>query len=72
MKKQAEVVIERKRISVDIQESMHADMRELAKRKRVHIGVIYDEAIRLYLQRTENYLGSKKSNSERITQNGYR
>lgn len=65
--KQHTETLERVRVSVDIEPGMHADMRELAKRKRVLIGVVYDEAIKLYLQRTENYLGKRKEK-----QNGYR
>lgn len=62
MKQQTERV-ERVRVSVDIEASMHADMRELAKRKRVHTGIVYDEAIESYLQRPENYLGKREPKS---------
>jgi hypothetical protein len=39
---------------------LHGRMRELARRKRVQIGVVYEEALRTYLEMPENYMGKAK------------
>jgi len=54
-----------KRYTVELNPRLHSQMRELARRKRVQIGVIYEEAIRDYLQRPENYMGSNRSKKVR-------
>lgn len=46
-----------KRISLELRPKFHARMRELAHRKRVNIGLLYEQAIELYLKQPENYMG---------------
>jgi predicted transcriptional regulator len=50
-----------KRFTVELNPKLHASMRELSRRKRVQIGLIYEEAIRQYLERPENYMGANRS-----------
>ena len=50
-----------KRFTVELNPRLHANMRELSRRKRVQIGVVYEEAIRAYLERPENYMGANRS-----------
>lgn len=63
MKSETDNMLDRTRVSVDLNEQLHSDMRELAKRRRVHTGVVYEEAIKLYLARPENYLGKRQLKS---------
>ena len=46
-----------KRVMINITPTIHASMRQLAKRRRAQIGLLYEEAILVYLERPENYLG---------------
>ena len=50
-----------KRFTVELPPIMHAHMRELARRKRVHLGVVYEEAIKTFLNLPENYMGKFKT-----------
>lgn len=50
-----------KRFTVELNPRLHSSMRELSRRKRVQIGVVYEEAIRHYLERPENYMGLNRS-----------
>lgn len=54
-----------KRYTVELPPIMHAHMRELSRRKRVHIGVVYEEAIKSYLNLPENYMGKFKTLDQR-------
>ena len=53
-----------KRFTVELNPQLHAHMRELARRKRVQIGVLYEEAIRAYLERPDNYMGANRKVSK--------
>lgn len=59
----AQQTVERyvKRYTVELNPKLHQSMRELSRRKRVQIGVVYEEAIRVYLERPENYMGMTRS-----------
>jgi len=50
-----------KRFTVELNPKLHVSMRELSRRKRVQIGVVYEEAIRHFLALPENYMGKEKS-----------
>lgn len=45
------------RVAIQINPKLHEAMRELAKRKRVHTGVVYESAIASFLSNDENYMG---------------
>lgn len=62
----AETVTEKfvKRFTVELNPKLHSLMRELSRRKRVQIGVCYEEAIRGYLERPENYMGANRSSKK--------
>jgi hypothetical protein len=49
-----------KRYTLELPPVLHGRMRELARRKRVQIGVVYEEALRTYLDMPENYMGKAK------------
>ena len=48
------------RIMISLDNDLHHQMKELALRRRRNVGVEYERAIRLYLDRLENYIGMKK------------
>lgn len=50
-----------KRFTVELNPSLHSKMRELARRKRVQIGLEYEAAIRAHLEKPENYMGANRS-----------
>lgn len=49
-----------RRVRIDLDYTYHDRMRDLAKRKRVQIGLLYEEAIKDFLSKPENYLGEDK------------
>lgn len=49
-----------KRFTVELSSRVHSAMRELARRKRVQIGVLYEEALMAYLEQTRNYMGKER------------
>jgi len=49
-----------RRFTVELNPRLHASIRELARRKRVQIGVVYEEAIKRYLELPENYMGKDR------------
>lgn len=53
-----------KKVSIEINESLHSSMKDLAKRKRLFLGLIYEAAITLYLSQPENYTGKEEKNIE--------
>lgn len=56
-----------KRIRIDFNPALHARMRELAKRKRVQIGVLYEQALREFFQKPENYMGENKPIDSKVS-----
>lgn len=50
-----------KRLTLELNPRLHANMRELSRRKRVQIGVVYEEAIKRYLDLPENYMGANRT-----------
>jgi hypothetical protein len=49
------------RVNVEVDTRLQAGMKEIAKRKRVRIALVYDEAISLYLSKLENHIDKKIS-----------
>jgi len=49
-----------KNVRVVMVEAYHERMRELARRRRVQIGLLYEEALKDFLDKPENYLGENK------------
>jgi len=50
-----------KRFTVELNPRLHAGMRELSRRKRVQIGVVYEDAIKRFLELPENYMGANRT-----------
>lgn len=40
--------------------NLHGLMKEYAKRKRINLGLAYDNAIQVFLGKTQNFMGSKR------------
>jgi len=49
-----------KNVRVVMVEAYHERMRELARRRRVQIGLLYEEALKDFLDKPENYMGENK------------
>ncbi len=49
------------KVTLFVSRRLHGLMKELAKRKRVSLGLAYDNAMQLYLTQTQNLMGSKRS-----------
>lgn len=49
------------RINIEMDSRLHEAMRELARRKRVRISLVYDEAVSMYLAKLENHINKKTS-----------
>ena len=47
-------------VRVEITDGLHNLMRDLARRKRVQIGYLYEEALKDFLDKPENYMGENK------------
>jgi len=50
-----------KRFTVELNPKLHAAMRELSRRKRVQIGVVYEQAIQVFLNLPDNYMGKDRT-----------
>ena len=46
-------------VTIIIDPSLHRAMKMLASRRRSQVGLLYEEAIEAYLNKTNNYLGKK-------------
>lgn len=44
------------RVNIEMDTRLHDAMKEIAKRKRARIALVYDEAIALYLSKLPNYI----------------
>lgn len=49
------------RYTIELDPKLHGLMRELSRRKRVQIGVVYEAAIRMYLEHPDNFMGAARS-----------
>ena len=48
------------KVQLFVSRKLHGLIKELAKRKRITLGLAYDNALQLYLSKTENFMGSKR------------
>jgi hypothetical protein len=48
------------KITLFLNPKLHAHMKEYAKRKRIHIGLAYDQAVQLFLTKTDQYMGKAR------------
>lgn len=48
------------KVTLFVNPELHGLMKEYAKRKRVTLGLAYDNAMQLFLSQTKNYMGSKR------------
>lgn len=48
------------KVQLFVSRRLHGLMKEHAKRKRITLGLAYDNAMALYLSKTENFMGSKR------------
>lgn len=48
------------KVTLFVSRKLHGLMKELAKRKRISLGLAYDNAMQLYLSQTSNYMGKRK------------
>ena len=51
---------ELQKVTLFLNRKLHGLMKEYAQRKRVTLGLAYDNAIQLFLSQTKNYMGSNK------------
>lgn len=48
------------KVTLFVSRKLHGLMKEHAKRKRISLGLAYDNALQTYLSRAENFMGSKR------------
>lgn len=48
------------KVTLFVSRKLHGLMKEFAKRKRISLGLAYDNAMQLYLSKAENFMGSKR------------
>ena len=48
------------KVTLFINRRLHGLMKEYSQRKRVTLGLAYDNAIQFFLSQTKNYMGSNK------------
>lgn len=47
-------------VLLSVNRKLHGLMKEYAKRKRISLGLAYDNAMQLFLTQTKNYMGTKR------------
>ena len=65
MKNEKEVSSKLQKITLTVNREYHALMKEYAKRKRINLGLAYDNAMQFFLTQTSNFMGSKRQNQLR-------
>lgn len=48
------------KVTLFVNPKLHALMKEYAKRKRINLGLAYDNAMQQFLSQTKNYMGAKR------------
>ncbi len=48
------------KVTLFVSRKLHGLIKEYAKRKRISLGLAYDNALQLYLSKAENFMGSKR------------
>jgi len=51
------------KVTLFVNRRLHGLMKEYAKRKRITLGLAYDNAMHLYLNQTSQFMGSKRQQS---------
>jgi hypothetical protein len=51
---------ELQKVTIFVNSRLHGLMKEYSKRKRIALGLAYDNAIQYFLTQTKNYMGSKR------------
>jgi len=49
------------KVTLFLSDTLHKQMKELAKRKRVTLGNIYDQAMLMFLKHPANYMSTKQA-----------
>jgi hypothetical protein len=49
-----------KTVTLFVSKDLHLLMKEYAKRKRISLGLAYDQALQQFLTQTKNYMGAKR------------
>lgn len=53
------------KVTLHVSRSLHNLMKEYAKRKRITLGLAYDNAMQFFLSQTKNFMGSKRQHQLR-------
>lgn len=48
------------KVTLFVSRRLHSLMKEFAKRKRISLGLAYDNAMQVYLSQAERFMGSKR------------
>lgn len=48
------------KVTLFVSPNLHNLMKEYAKRKRITLGLAYDNAMQFFLSQTKNFMGSKR------------
>ena len=48
------------KVTLFVSRKLHGLMKEHAKRKRISLGLAYDNALQTYLSKAEHFMGSKR------------
>lgn len=48
------------KVTLYVSRNLHGLMKEYAKRKRISLGLAYDNAMQVFLHQTKNFMGSKR------------
>lgn len=51
---------ETQKVTLFVNRKLHALMKEYSKRKRINLGLAYDNAMQTFLSQTKNYMGAKR------------
>lgn len=51
---------EYQKVTLFVNPKLHALMKEYSKRKRITLGLAYDNAMQLFLSQTKNFMGAKR------------
>jgi hypothetical protein len=49
------------KVTLYVSRQLHGLIKEFAKRKRISLGLAYDNALSLYLSQTKTFMGSKRT-----------
>lgn len=53
------------KVTLFVSRKLHGLMKEYAQRKRITLGLAYDNAMQTFLSQTRNYMGSKRQSQLR-------